>query len=362
MLIFRHRRGLKRTLKAVSGGTLRVGFIGGSITEEVGLHNWPEPLLAWFIENFPNVRLIVENAALAGTGSDLACFRAQRDLIERGCDLVFVDFAVDDAGVAMERRRRTQEGLLRQLLAGAGRDVLLTYGYSPDMFQSISRGTLPPTIRELEELGEHYGLGSVWMGLHAMREVEAGRMRWEEWLPDGLHPQVRGSLSYAQSVTSFLKRELLTQPSLDEISCGDNRPRPINQRCWENVSSMPLELVTTKGPWTLRRSRHWWANQILDTAAPGAQLNFSFNGRGVALGFDFGRTSSEFRYRIDGNEWIAVTRERLAGCGDSGWFRLETLSDYLPAGTHNVVVEVIHGNRPDCTGTNFRLALMGVIQ
>ncbi|HEX2948401.1 MAG TPA: hypothetical protein VHV83_02335, partial [Armatimonadota bacterium] len=61
-------------------------------------------------------------------------------------------------------------------------------------------GQMPASIREFEELADHYGIPSVWMGLHAFNDVKAGRMRWEEWLPDGLHPQDRGSYSYAQSV------------------------------------------------------------------------------------------------------------------------------------------------------------------
>src|SRR5258706_5646782 len=132
MLIYRHRRGLKRALKAISEGALRVGFIGGAVTQETGRGSWTEPLVGWFQENFPNVRLVVENAALDATGRDLACFRVQRDLIDHGCDLVFVEFAVTDAGIAVERRRRTQEGLLRQLLAGTGGHVGLTYAYAQD--------------------------------------------------------------------------------------------------------------------------------------------------------------------------------------------------------------------------------------
>ncbi|MCD9023228.1 ROK family protein [Cohnella silvisoli] len=47
-------------------------------------------------------------------------------------------------------------------------------------------------------MAEHYGIGSVWKGLYGLEEVKKGRMRWEEWLPDGLHPTERGSLSYGR--------------------------------------------------------------------------------------------------------------------------------------------------------------------
>lgn len=45
-----------------------------------------------------------------------------------------------------------------------------------------------------------------------------------------------------------------------------------------------------------------------------------------------------------------------------GWFRIGTIADDLPAGRHSVEIKVIHGNGPNGTGTNFRLALIGVIR
>lgn len=60
---------------------------------------------------------------------------------------------------------------------------------------------------DFEILAKHYRLNSVWMGLHAFNEVKAGKMKWREWLPDGLHPEHRGSLSYAESVISLLNEK-----------------------------------------------------------------------------------------------------------------------------------------------------------
>jgi len=359
MLIHQHRSGLTQTRRALEAGQLIVGFIGGSITDPRPGYNWPEPLVAWLVATFPRARIVVENAAIGATGSELGVFRAKRDLIDRGCHLVFVEFAVNDFDQPTEKRMRTREGLLRQLLATGSCDVVLAYTFSQPMYADMMADRVPATVAEFEMLAAHYQLGSVWMGLHALREVQAGQMRWEEWLPDGLHPQHRGSLSYAQSVISFLHREL-------QGDAGPHRPAmppPLNPRHWESARLLPWDQVRTTGPWTVRRwPHHGWIDLTLDTAAPGARLAFSFEGRALSLGLDFGKASANFRYRLDSPDWKPVLLDRPPWLGlASGWYRIVNIADDLPRGRHEFELEVVHGDTPECAGTNFRLGLIGVV-
>ncbi len=368
MKIVQRRGGLPRTRRQLRNGALTVGFIGGSITDARPGWNWPEPVSAWLVENFPGVRLSIENAAIGATGSDLAVWRAERDLIERRCDLVFIEFAVNDLASPSEQRQRAREGLLRKLLAGDGRDLLLVYTYSQPMYADMLAGQAPASIAEFEQLAEHYGLSSVWMGLHALQEVQQGRLRWEDWLPDGLHPQQRGSLSYAQSVIGLLEQELLAGP--DEASGLDSRacPTPLNPRHWAGAYRLPFEQVQLEGPWSVR---NWpklaWIEHVLHSSAVGARLSFTFEGRGLALGFDFGRSSAEFSYQLDGGPWQLSQRDRPDWCPPDGWYRPFHVADDLPPGQHKLALEVVHGNptgefdrQAQYTGTNFDLAFIGV--
>src|SRR5690606_1319664 len=122
-------------------------------------HNWPEPVTAWLVDAYPNVRFSVENAAIGATGSDLAVLRAKRDLIDRGCDIVFIDYAVNDEGTETDRRMRTREGLLRKLRAEGRCDIVLVHTYSANMYEAMMNGEQPDTVRELEQLAEHYDAG-----------------------------------------------------------------------------------------------------------------------------------------------------------------------------------------------------------
>jgi hypothetical protein len=359
--IYQHRSGLLRLKKALVKGSVTLGFIGGSITDAKTGTRWPEYVISWFMENYPEVRINVENAAIGATGSDLAVFRAQRDLVEKNCDLVFIEYAVNDWGTPFEQRKRSREGLIRKLLKEE-RDLVIVYTFMQEMYKDMMDGKVPHSIAEFEELAEHYNIGSVWIGLHALEEVKKGRMRWEEWLPDGLHPEYRGSLSYAQSVIKFLEKELGAKASKEVIAYGDNLVEPLNNKCWENTYAFPFEEMKLEGPWSVRRWCHsQWIERVLNTSAPGAKFSFNFKGRGLCLGIDFGKTSSEFRYRLDGGEWQEVKRERPWWVGDMGWYRVECLYDGLEAGTHSFELEVIHGDREECKGTNFNLAFAGIL-
>ncbi|WJH32758.1 hypothetical protein N6H14_21095 [Paenibacillus sp. CC-CFT747] len=105
----RHRSQLGLLKRAIERKQLTIGFIGGSITDARPRHNWPEPVIAWFAECYPDVRLFVENAAIGATGSELGVFRTERDLIRRGCDLVFVEFAVNDQDMEPDARMRSRK-------------------------------------------------------------------------------------------------------------------------------------------------------------------------------------------------------------------------------------------------------------
>lgn len=359
--IYKHRNPLVNTINALKKGKLTIGFIGGSITDARGYHNWPEPVTAWFVEKFPDVRIVVENAAIGATGSDLAVFRAKRDLIDRGCDLVFVEFAANDYAVERVRRHRSREGLFRKLLSTGDIDVVAVYTYIQNMYEDMMAGKIPESIADYEVICEHYGIGSVWMSRYAFDEVLKGRMRWEEWLPDGLHPTERGSLSYASSVIQFLEIELKnwTEPTRKLPPL----PPPLDPLNWERTEFIPFDRIKTVGPWYIRRSVELtWMDLVLETSAPGSKIIFDFEGRGLFIAFNFGKKSAEVRYSMDGGEKITTRFDRLYWVPDSGLFFLRNFGDDLENGIHHFEVETVHGNFDGCQGTRCAIAFIGEIR
>lgn len=306
--------------------------------------------------------LTIENAAIGATGSDSGCLRADAEIIARDCDLTFVEYAVNDYTVETGRRNDAREGLIRKLLA-AGQDVVLVYTFCQDMYDEMIAGKVPASIAEFEMIAKHYGLGSVWAGLYGLNEVRAGLMRWDEWLPDSLHPAHRGSWSYAQAATAFLRKELGECISLAPSAASAwPLPAPLRPSNWQETRILPLSEISTQGPWALKRVHDCGhLEQTLETHSPGAQLGFEFEGRGLVLIFNYGKKSAGFTYRLDGGEWTKALRERPAWAGDWGMFETFVISDQLGGGKHTFEMEVVHGNRPDCAATTCRLSLVAVI-
>jgi hypothetical protein len=341
-----------------------VGFLGGSITAPKTGTRWPEPFQRWLVDRFPGVRLTVENAALGATGSDLGAFRAGPTVMARGCDVVFVEYAVNDYGTAAERRGRTREGLIRQLRR-AGIDVVLVHTHCGEMEPDLVAGRIPASIAEFEELAERYHLSSVWVGLHGWQQVQRGRMTPEEWLPDGLHPEVRGSLSYAEPIIAFCE-EAWTR-SVEAPHAPDPAdavpPRPLHPGCWEHVRVADFAAADLEGPWMERNTPTCLGlDRVLWTITPCARLRLRFRGRGMMLGFDFGRLSSEIRYRVDGGAWTQTDRDRPEWCGDRGWYRPVIVAEDLPVAEHELELETVAVPVRGGTGLETAIGLFGIIE
>jgi len=309
------------------------------------------------VDRYPNCLFSVYNEAIGATGSSTACIRAPKTIIDKKCDLVFVEYAVNDGDDPANFPCR--EGLLRMLLA-AGIDVVLVYTFSLPMYEYMAKDEMPPSIKMLEQLADHYNISSVWMALRAFREVQRGLMRFEEWLPDNLHPQDRGSYCYAQAVHEYLDVALTGECAAPCLQ-GDDLPAPISTDRWQFLKHIPLDSIEHTGPWVLDNfpssSR---MDQVLMTNGIGAKLRIPFHGTGLVLFFDFGSMSCEFYQTLDAGEKEAVARERYDWHGTGGWPRIHYVARDLPEGDHVVEIEVKHG-LVQPSGTRFVLGDVVVI-
>lgn len=354
MEVINRRGGLPRFRKAIENGRLRLGFIGGSITEFAEYRGWTESFVGGLMQLIPDVAISVRNAGVGGTGSSYGAFRVQRDIISKNCDLVFVEFAVNDRGMEKEYRMRCREGLIRKLIK-ADCDVVIVYTYCKEMYEPMMKGEVPDTIAEYEELAKHYGLSSVWMGKYAFDEYRAGLMRFEEWLPDGLHPQERGSYSYGQSVLKFIEPEIKSDAPRAPFS------GPLKEDNWENCEMIPFDLIKWQKPWRLRdNSRFHIKNEYLDTSAAGASLKFDFDGTGISLVLMKGVMAACFKYRIDGGEWIDEPGGSAVEMwqGNNDWFKFMTLCEGLENTKHTFEIEV--GANPK--GSRCCIEMIGVLK
>jgi len=355
MDVINKRGTLLRTQNAIKSGKLKLGFIGGSITSFGNYRSYCEYITSALMQDYPSLRISTVNAGIGGTGSDYGVFRAERDIISKNCDLVFVEFAVNDDGYDIAYRAKTREGLIRKLIKG-GCDVVVVYTYCASMYEPMMKDEIPPSIADFEKICEHYGLSSVWMGKYALDNVRNGLLRIDEWLPDGLHPQERGGAVYACPVTELLRAKL-TQSTENSSS---TLPLPLNADNFENCRIVPFEEISFAKPWQLRDNyQSNIRNEYLDTCAVGARLKYEFNGTGTAILYMFGTKACDLYYSIDGGEFALVPGINKAEVwmGENNWYKFSLIASGLTSGKHICELEV----RGSALGSRCAIEIIGEI-
>ena len=350
----RSRRPLSHFAEAIRRGAITVGFVGGSITEPEAGRRWSDKLVDWLIYRHPGLTVNVENAAKGATGSLSAIFRVEEDILNCGCDIVFVETAVNDGPPAFGACR---EGLLRKLLRQDRFDVVLVYTFCDGHYADLSEGRQPASVADWEELAEHYRISSVFSGAYALELLNRGFVRWEEWLPDGLHPQQAGSRLYVEPIAKLLEDNLNAQ-----AESRNPLLEPLHPDHWEQAHALAWPSVERIGPWRLTHERRLPSvTYMLFTASLRAGLKCRFHGRGVILRRNVNGRAAGYRYRFDGGAWRA-SDDALPdwGVNASDWVREEVLATDLPDGEHEL--ELYTTFAKGAKGSNFELAAIGVIR
>lgn len=359
MEIINKRASLSRAKKAIESKKIKIGFIGGSITAFENYRSWTEPVISFFLNNYKDNKISVVNSAIGGTKSDFALLRADKDLIDEQCDIVFIEYAVNDNATDTEHRMKSREGLIRKLLQN-NIDIVLVYTFSQEMYDDMIKDKIPLSIAEFEQLAEHYNIPSVWSGKYALEQNKSGALRWEEWLPDGTHPQEKGSMAYAAPIIDYLKETL--NNTGEEMSIKE----PLTQNSWENVQLLDFDKILWSSPWTLRCNRsNTEINPLkyLYTSAVEAELNFEFEGTGIFIIQMFGNLSANFIYSIDGQEFVQPeqVKEREPWMGKTDWYRSILLAENLEFKNHNIRIITKHSGAP-VFGTRFEIQSIGILK
>lgn len=338
-----------------------IGFIGGSITDPRERCRWSEYVVSSIVTDHPDVIVDVENVAIGATGSDYAVLRVDEDIISRNCDIVFIEYAVNDIPLPTEIRNASREGLLRKIAQKTSADIVITYTYKEDMLPALLKHELPDTISEFEVIAEHYDVSSVFVSCYALDKVLDGTMRWEEWLPDGLHPANVGSRFYAEPVIALLKD---AENSID----ADIRvtvPKPLFEDNWENAVVFPLSEVKRNGYWRLYRCLDRpLVSQVLSSTCPFSSIEWEFYGTGAVVTFNFGRMSADFRVKFDDMQWQIYRFDRPEWMDDYTWLKTAVLCDHLKKGKHNITIEILPPKAINSLqkGTTFEISRIGILQ
>ena len=247
----RVRDGLPNFFAKLAGGkTVRIAYLGGSITAAKG---WRSKTFAWFKSQFTNADLIEINAAISGTGSEFGACRIAVDVLSQNPDLVFMEHRVNGGG---DHETKSVEGIIRQIwLHNPRTDICLIYTISQGMLKDLQAGETPVFGAVMETVANAYGVPSIDLGVEIAKREKTGTLIFKGtnavagklvFSKDGVHPGDEGHEVYAGVVA----RSMLTMKS----SCRAQPhllPAPLETQCWETTELLPITKATLSAGWRI---------------------------------------------------------------------------------------------------------------
>lgn len=347
-------------LKAqTTGAELKIGYLGGSITAQNG---WRVQTLAHFKKAYPQSSFAEINAAIGGTGSDLGVFRVQQDVLSKGPDLLFVEFAVNDGGADPQRIIRCMEGIVRQTWkANPKTDICFVYTLTEALSGPMLEGKLQRSASAMEKVADFYGIPSIALGMEVAKLAKAGKLVWRAPLPktaaekaalgdkfvfapDSVHPhESTGHVLYTQAIVR----------SLPALAIANNAPTPhvanlaLDAANFERATLVPITAAKLSAglvPADMKTADYAkpWSNRLpamVRLTQPGESIAFKFKGTHCAVYDIVGPAGGKVAVTLDGGKPFVVQRID-AYCTYARLSSFVVGTD-LPEGVHAVRLELL---------------------
>ena len=303
--------------KARRGDSICVAAIGGSITAG-GSHTkdparrYIQQLSKWFETAFPGLKVSFVNAGIGATDSAYGALRVKHDVLERHPDLVVVEYAVNDPAPP-QGRGDSYEGVLRQLLSSS-KDLAVI-----ELFFMHKDGKSAQPVQV--ELGRHYGLPMISFRDAMWPEFQSGRLKWEAFYDDVVHPSNEGHDIASELLGKFLAASLAKLPARNQpIPQVANLPAPLISDAYERCvlfRGEDFKPVTATG-WTHSKPNHW------ECGPAGGTLEYEVPGQDLYLGLSVPAAAAKnIELAIDGAQPVSIAK-------------FYKLASGLPAGLHKV--------------------------
>ncbi len=324
-----------------------VGFIGGSITEGAHAATRKERYSSKTVEllgdKYPSVDFREINAGIGGTGSNLGVFRMKRDLIAYSPDMVFIEFSVNDS---LSFSARYHEAMVRELRAYKA-DLPIVFVYTlnrPVYADYYAKGILAPIAAELEKVAASYGIPTVPVAIPLCRAM-GDESHYGDFMSDGVHPNSKGHLVYAEAIAEALETAEFSFPTPDPL-CPAVCENPRMYTAEEDFTFS--EFRKSFNSFYGRFSTYFYAY------TPGAELTFAFDGSVIGIYNTIEKDSGDFEFSVDGGAWerrstwdvYALQFNRVHYC---------ILKEDLPKGHHTLRLRVCAERPEQSEGTYIRI-------
>lgn len=274
--------------KILNGQPVRVGFLGGSITQGAGTpkhgdcYYWLTKLrlAAYAKEHGSTLDTVL--AAVGGTGTEYGAYRVGTQLLDKDLDLLVVEFAVND--LSNPAALDGMEGIVRQALSRNPRmAIVLFYTTTLSALQDFyDKGTVPPSVAAFHRVAQHYHLPEIEAGPAVQASLRDGTNTPKMFFSDTVHPTKIGHAFYADFLSEALIQALESTSSSAPV---DPTPIPavLGSGQMERAHLEPIVPLEKTGEWIGEKPGYYTYLGSWKAKTPGASLSFSVKGERIFL-------------------------------------------------------------------------------
>jgi len=297
--------------KLKAGGDVTVAYIGGSITAGTGArgdYSFAQQSTNYLIKHYPEAKINQVNAGIGGTRSDFGGIRVNDDVLSHSPDMVFIEYAVNDAWPGDDYIREALESLLRTVLgAESSPAVVLIISFKGDMEYDPNNSTF------FKEIGKYYGIPVIDVHNPVLRGINDGKFTFDEYVPDGIHPSAFGYSIMANLIVKLYPtvEKMLEDADSDALKVRDvSDIEPMQGARYENLTLLNHTNFTpdSLGGWTDNYTNKfhsldgWQHKPSMGNDA----FEFTLTAKNVFLSVTPNNTSAYFDVSIDGGESFKV--------------------------------------------------------
>jgi hypothetical protein len=298
--------------RALQGKELTIMGIGTSIMAGANASDFKKTSLSplvydWWVSKFPTAQFKFINAGMGASSAVYAVHRAERDILKSNPDFTVIDYTAGDRNFEAEGL----EGLLRKMLIQRPQSAMLSI---------IQGGQNAPKVPETHiAICENYGIPMLSVPQIFQPMLKSGRLVWNDWSTDTIHPSNAGHRMIADLIISFLEecyKEAVA--SSKPIEIGALKP-PVTKNGFEKstVHDAATLVPDDMGVWTVNRGTHFWSNSWT-ASAEGKPMVFKVKAKSFIFGYrkTIKPTNGKLIIKVDGKQLKEVDPNFPKGWGD----------------------------------------------
>lgn len=337
---------------------LNVGYFGGSITEGAGASEpakcWRSLATRWLRDAYPDCEINEIMAAIGGTGSDLGAYRCEKDLLSGDPDLVFFEFACNDAEDKFLPILNNCESIFRKIWKkDPTTEIVVVYTMIKSMDDDVTAGKVIESRSAHMAAAHYYGNMQIDMGEVLRNRVRLAGGDWNSYTVDTVHPNDEGYKIYADVVISRLKEALSWEAC--ELS-KKILPKPLfGENSYEGAHLADASCATFGEGWKLvSESLCDRYPSYYESTVPKSELEFKFSGIRLGLYWMMAKDSGNIEYSIDGGEWKTASSWDFY-CKNFNRAHRMMLTDDMERGEHTLKLRVSENKEDESEGYAIRI-------